>query len=222
VPQGLVDEECAWAAIPLLHHQRLVGVVVLAAPEFRRQLDWEDRDLLRTAGHQAASSLAEALGRTRLARRNGSRSSTAASPSSSTTSRIWSANCHCSPQCRAARRQSGVQSRYGGDAEVVGRKMNELLAGSRAVVGPRAADRAAGAPADPQLGHRRQAPRPQRQPVGDTGAEVLVDASALEQVIGHLLQNALDASSGEPVSISVAATATMSPLPSPTRAWNGR
>src|SRR5438270_10383931 len=46
VPEALLNEECAWAAIPLLHHQRLVGVVVLAAPDYRRQLDWEDLDLL--------------------------------------------------------------------------------------------------------------------------------------------------------------------------------
>ena len=31
----------------------------------------------------------------------------------------------------------------------------------------------------------------------------LVDASALEQALGHLLQNALDASSGEPVTVRV-------------------
>ncbi|MEA3059105.1 MAG: hypothetical protein QOE50_517, partial [Sphingomonadales bacterium] len=66
VPKWLLDEPRAWAGIPLLHHQRLVGLVILAAPEFQRQLDWEDLDLLRTAGHQAASSLAEALGQEAL------------------------------------------------------------------------------------------------------------------------------------------------------------
>ena len=40
---------------------------MLAAPEFRRALDWEDFDLLRTAGRQAASSLAEAQGQEALA-----------------------------------------------------------------------------------------------------------------------------------------------------------
>ena len=42
-------------AIPLIHDERLVGLVVLAAPDYRRALDWEDFDLLRTAGRQAAS-----------------------------------------------------------------------------------------------------------------------------------------------------------------------
>jgi signal transduction histidine kinase len=39
--------------------------------------------------------------------------------------------------------------------------------------------------------------------LGDTRLEALVDAAALEQAVGHLLQNALDASSGEPVTIRV-------------------
>src|SRR5207249_3985712 len=42
VPKWLLNEPAVWAGVPLLHHQRLVGLVVLAAPDFRRQLDWED------------------------------------------------------------------------------------------------------------------------------------------------------------------------------------
>jgi signal transduction histidine kinase len=40
--------------------------------------------------------------------------------------------------------------------------------------------------------------------LGDAGILALVDAGALEQALGHLLQNALDASSGEPVLVRVA------------------
>ena len=68
-PPGMRDDAHAWAAIPLIHHERLVGIVVLAAPEYRRPLDWEDFDLLRTAGRQAASSLAEAQGQEALVQR---------------------------------------------------------------------------------------------------------------------------------------------------------
>jgi signal transduction histidine kinase len=39
--------------------------------------------------------------------------------------------------------------------------------------------------------------------LGDTNIEALVDAGALEQAIEHLLQNALDASSGEAVTVRV-------------------
>src|SRR5207248_6974291 len=41
--------------------------------------------------------------------------------------------------------------------------------------------------------------------LGDASMSALVDASALEQAVGHLLQNALDASSGEPVAVRVSA-----------------
>jgi signal transduction histidine kinase len=39
--------------------------------------------------------------------------------------------------------------------------------------------------------------------LGDASIEALVDSNALEQAVGHLLQNALDASSGEPVVVRV-------------------
>ncbi len=57
----------AWAGIPLLHNERLVGLVVVEHPPVRRPLDWEDFDLFRTAGVQAATCLAEARGQEALA-----------------------------------------------------------------------------------------------------------------------------------------------------------
>jgi signal transduction histidine kinase len=39
--------------------------------------------------------------------------------------------------------------------------------------------------------------------LGDTGVDALVDANALEQAVGHLVQNAIDASSGEPVTVRI-------------------
>ena len=67
VPAWMIADETVWAGVPLIHNERMVGLVILAAPEFRRALDWEDFDLLRTAGNQAASSLAEAFGQEALA-----------------------------------------------------------------------------------------------------------------------------------------------------------
>jgi putative PEP-CTERM system histidine kinase len=49
-----------WAGVPLIHGDRLVGLVLLEHPLVRRPLDWEDFDLFRTVGIQAASYLAEA------------------------------------------------------------------------------------------------------------------------------------------------------------------
>jgi putative PEP-CTERM system histidine kinase len=58
-PVWLTEEDSAWALVPLVHYERLVGVVVLARPPVARRLDWEDFDLLRVVGRQLASYLAE-------------------------------------------------------------------------------------------------------------------------------------------------------------------
>lgn len=60
VPQWLFDETRAWAVVPLVHFGRLTGVAVLARPPIRRDLDWEDLDMMRVVGRQLASYLAEA------------------------------------------------------------------------------------------------------------------------------------------------------------------
>ena len=66
VPGWLRDEASLWAGIPLVHGEEVVGLVLLCAPELRRPLDWEDFDLLRTAGRQAAAGLAEQFGQQRM------------------------------------------------------------------------------------------------------------------------------------------------------------
>lgn len=66
VPGWLLDEPRAWAVVPLLHFDRLVGAVVLARPQAARRLDWEDFDLLRVVGQQLASYLAEQSGQQAL------------------------------------------------------------------------------------------------------------------------------------------------------------
>jgi putative PEP-CTERM system histidine kinase len=60
VPESLTSLEALWAGVPLIHGDRLVGLVMLEHPLVRRPLDWEDFDLFRTVGIQAASYLAEA------------------------------------------------------------------------------------------------------------------------------------------------------------------
>ncbi len=65
-PDWILAEPRAWAAVPLVHIDRLVGVVLLERPMVDRLLDWEDFDLLRVAGRQVASYLAEARGQEAL------------------------------------------------------------------------------------------------------------------------------------------------------------
>lgn len=58
-PAWMIDDPQAWALVPLNHLGVLVGAILLARPPVSRPLDWEDFDLLRLAGAQAASYLAE-------------------------------------------------------------------------------------------------------------------------------------------------------------------
>ncbi len=66
VPAWLLDCREAWAAVPLMHFDRLVGIVVLARPSYPRTLDWEDFDILGIVGRQLASYLAEQAGQAAL------------------------------------------------------------------------------------------------------------------------------------------------------------
>lgn len=61
-PSWLADNPRAWAMVPLLHFDRLVGVAILARPPVARELDWEDFDLLKVVGRQLASYIAEQAG----------------------------------------------------------------------------------------------------------------------------------------------------------------
>ncbi len=66
VPDWLMNNSRAWIIVPLLHFERLVGMVVLTRPAVARKLDWEDFDLLRVVGKQLASYLAEQDGQEAL------------------------------------------------------------------------------------------------------------------------------------------------------------
>jgi len=59
VPDFLSAIERAWLIVPLIHRDRLTGFVLLLQARAARALDWEDWDLLRIVGRQAASTLAE-------------------------------------------------------------------------------------------------------------------------------------------------------------------
>ena len=47
----------AWLLIPLIGGTGMIGFVLLSAPRMRFEVNWEVRDLLKTAQHQAASDL---------------------------------------------------------------------------------------------------------------------------------------------------------------------
>ncbi len=66
-PDELVGLEHAWLLVPLVLQERMTGFVVLAQARAQRPFDWEDIDLLRTAGSQVAGTLMQAANARRLA-----------------------------------------------------------------------------------------------------------------------------------------------------------
>jgi len=59
LPLWLSELPHAWLIVPLLSGPSLIGFVVLASARARMDVDWEVNDLLKTAGMQAASFLAQ-------------------------------------------------------------------------------------------------------------------------------------------------------------------
>lgn len=61
LPDWLVDTPNAWLVVPLSLSSGVVGFVVLATARAPLDINWEVNDLLRTAGRQAATFLAQIL-----------------------------------------------------------------------------------------------------------------------------------------------------------------
>ncbi|MDE2412580.1 MAG: PEP-CTERM system histidine kinase PrsK [Sphingomonadales bacterium] len=207
LPEWLLAEPRAWAVVPLLHFDRLVGLVVLARPAYARALDWEDFDLLRVAGRQLASYLAENTGQVALAEANRfddfhRRIAFVMHDIKNLASQLSllarNAELHAeNPEFRA---DMLVTLRNSAD------KLNALLArlsryGPTAVqvLAPTDADRIA-AVVVAQLRDQHPVALVESEP-----CEILAERDSLEQVLLHLVQNAVDASaSGSPVFVRVA------------------
>lgn len=59
LPEWLLGNDRAWAVIPLPAATELLGWVVLSRPRTPVELDWETRDLVKTASRQAAGYLSQ-------------------------------------------------------------------------------------------------------------------------------------------------------------------
>ena len=206
-PQWMLEERRAWIGVPLIHGERLFGLILLAAPDYRRVLDWEDFDLLRTAGRQAASALAEAHGQEALS--NAQRFEEFNRRFAFILHDIKNLVSQLSLLSRNAERHAdNPEFRADMVATLRGSvgKMNELLAR----LSPQAQARSQRS--EPQqlrriLSDAIAAKRRDHEVklLGDANIWALVDAAALEQAIGHLIQNAVEASSPEaPITVCVA------------------
>jgi len=66
LPDWVKGDGRGWALVPLIHFGKLIGAILLARPPIDRRLDWEDLDMLRAAGRQAATYISEAQGQEAL------------------------------------------------------------------------------------------------------------------------------------------------------------
>ena len=59
VPAWLTNASAAWLVVPIVSQEELIGFVVLASPRTPVDVNWEVRDLLKAAARQAGSVLAQ-------------------------------------------------------------------------------------------------------------------------------------------------------------------
>ena len=205
-PQWMLEERRAWVGVPLIHGERLFGLILLAAPEYRRVLDWEDFDLLRTAGRQAASSLAEAYGQEALS--NAQRFEEFNRRFAFILHDIKNLVSQLSLVSRNAERHA-ENPEFRADMVATLRssvgKMNDLLAR----LSPQAQARSQRAKPQPLRTILSDAIAAKRRDhevklLGDTTLSAVVDATGLEQAVGHIIQNAVEASSADaPIAVRV-------------------
>lgn len=200
-PRWLVDEDRAWAMVPLVHFDRLAGIVVLARPAIARGFDWEDFDLLRVVGRQLASYLAEkatqnALGEALRFDEFNRRIAFVMHDIKNLTSQL-------SLLVRNAEKHAD-NPEFRSDMLVTLRNSSEKLQALLARLGRYQArqDEALEPVAVDQVFSAvvRQFPGQNVVAIEPPCCEVLGNRAALEQALVHLVQNALDASaSGSPV-----------------------
>jgi putative PEP-CTERM system histidine kinase len=208
LPAWLMEAEDVWALVPLIHFERLVGVVVLARPRTPRRLDWEDFDLLKVAGQQLASYLSEQAGQQALMDASrfddfNRRMAFVMHDIKNLASQfsLLAANAERHADNPAFRADMLVTLRNSAD------KLSALLArlgryGGSPVNQPRPIDLAALA----RTIAERLSPVHPVMLTREDSVEVMGDPEALEQTLVHLVQNAIDASDpGMPVCLDVTA-----------------
>ncbi|WP_404336424.1 XrtA/PEP-CTERM system histidine kinase PrsK [Sphingomonas sp. MMS12-HWE2-04] len=206
VPQWMLDVAEAWVIVPLPHMGGLAGAILLARPPLDRPLDWEDYDLLKVAGRQVASYLAEARAHEALAdaqrfdefnRRFAFILHDIKNLVSQLTLTARNAERHADkPEFREDMIATLQES-----AE----RMNALLA--RLSQHHRGRAEAPHAVEIVPLVERVAKAKRSQHPVATAGARAAIaqaDPAGLEQLLGHLVQNAIEASPAhEPVMLAV-------------------
>jgi putative PEP-CTERM system histidine kinase len=204
----MLDMADAWVLVPLPHLGSLAGAILLARPPLDRALDWEDFDLLKVTGRQVASYLAEARAQEALAdaqrfdefnRRFAFILHDIKNLVSQLTLTARNAERHADkPEFRA-----DMVATLKDSAD----RMNALLA--RLSQHHRGRSEAPHAIEVQPVVHRAATSRARQHPVHVSGVSSAIahaDPAGLEQLLNHLVQNAIEASAADaPVTILIGA-----------------
>lgn len=207
LPRGFLQDSRIWALVPLIHYGRLIAAILIARPPIDRTLDWEDFDMLRAAGRQAATYISEAQGQQALD--DAQRFDEFNRRFAFIIHDVKNLVSQLSLLARNAERHAD-NPEFRADMvltlqESVGR-MNDMLA--------RLSQHNKGRVEDPrplalrdlvdQVAHTRARQHPVK--VSGTAPTALADAMRVEQILTHLLQNAIDASAPDsPVEMRLSA-----------------
>ena len=213
LPGWIASNPRIWLAVPLAHLDAMVGVLIVERSLVPRSLNWEDFDLLRTLGRQAASYIAESSTQMALAdaakfdefnRRFAFIMHDIKNLVSQLSLVARNAERHAeNPEFRADMVKT-LQSSVG--------KMNDMLArlsqrpGSRS--GPDWQPVAVAALVEQVVAIKRQAHAPLTLAMATDESlrtrRIIGDPVQIEQLFLHLVQNAIDASAPEaPIRVSI-------------------
>src|SRR5262245_23101718 len=200
IPDWLSAVHSAWLVVPLILDERLLGFVVLARSRGRIDLNWEVNDLLKTAGRQAASYLAqiEAAKALLVARQFEAFNRMSAFVVHDLKNLIAQLSLLLSNANRHRHNPAFQEDMLGTVAHSV-EKMKRLLVQLR---GSYTLEAPAPLALEPLLERAVAAkagakPAPRLQAQGAAQNMVVAHHERLERVIGHLIQNAIDATPAE-------------------------
>ena len=199
LPPALLALPSVWLLVPLILHGQLFAFVALARPRVRIGLNWEIRDVLKIAGSQAASYLAhrESLDTLTVSRQFESFNRMSTFIVHDLKNLVFQLSLLLS-NAEKHRANPAFQEDMLGTLDHSVQKMKTLLQ-------KLARGEAAEAPAPLRLdGLLRQAvaakaslaPSP-RLEIVDDGLTVLANRARLERVLGHLIQNAIEATASD-------------------------
>ena len=220
LPQWLRDYPRGWLVVPLMMGSKLFGFVVLQTARSPIKLNWEVIDLLDIAGSQAASYLAqqEAANALMVARQFESfnRMSTfVVHDLKNLVSQLSLMNANAEKHKHNPEFQADMLETVSLSVQKMKLMLQKL---SRIDIQEKPAPLAVDAVVRQAMAQKSAfEPRPQLDVV-DTGLRVLADRERLERVVGHLIQNAIEATpkdgsvrivlarAGEAVQIEIADT----------------